>query len=131
MPRRTSRLPAPALPLALWTDLALRTGEMLAASAQVISHRTGRMALAGPAPNARDRKEFTRMVAEKVAAANESAMAMSRHWMTTNLVLGASPAKNLSKLAHVSARASHQGLKPFHSRATANAKRLGRVKPLK
>ena len=128
MPRRTSRLPAPALPLALWTDLALRTGEMLAASAQVISHRTGRMALAGPAPNARDRKEFTRMVAEKVAAANESAWAMGRQMMGTSLVWGASPAKNLAKLSQVSAKVTQQGLKPIHSRATANAKRLGRVK---
>jgi len=50
-----------SLPLVLWRDLATKTLEMMLASAQVIGHQTGRMALAGPAPNARDRREFTLM----------------------------------------------------------------------
>lgn len=129
MPRRKPRPPAAALPFVLWTDLALRTGEMLAASAQVIGHRTGRMVRAGPSPNARDRKEFTRMGLEKVAAANESAWAMGRQLGQANLMhLGLDWWKDLCQLSHVGAKVTQQGLKPIHSRATANAKRLRRIK---
>jgi hypothetical protein len=45
----------------LWGDLATKTLEMMLASAQVIGRRTGRMALAGDAPNARERREFALM----------------------------------------------------------------------
>ena len=38
-------------PFLAWTDLAWTMGEMWVASAQVISHRTARMAAAGPTPN--------------------------------------------------------------------------------
>jgi hypothetical protein len=41
---------------------------MMSASAQVIGHRTGRMALAGPAPNARDRREIALMGQQKIEA---------------------------------------------------------------
>ena len=76
-------------PFMAWTDLAWRIGEMSMASAQVIAHRTTRMAVAGPMPNARDREEFTRMGQEKVDAAGESARAMLTHLTSTNLALGA------------------------------------------
>jgi hypothetical protein len=36
------------VPFILWSDLATKTLEMMLASAQVIGHRTGCMALAGP-----------------------------------------------------------------------------------
>jgi len=121
MPRRKPPAPPAALPFMLWTDLALRTGEMLAASAQVIGHRTGRMATAGPSPSARDRKEFTRMGLEKVEAANESALAMSRQLATAQMQAGFRFWNDMLRL-------SSAGLKPIHSRATANAKRLGRLK---
>lgn len=42
------------------------------ASPQVIAHRLTRMALAGPHPSARDRKEFTGMVMEKQMAFAQS-----------------------------------------------------------
>ena len=57
-----------ANPFLLWTDLAWKTGEMMMASAEVIGHRANRMAAAGPAPSLRDRREFTRMGQEKIAA---------------------------------------------------------------
>ena len=78
MPRQTWP-PATTLPFALWADLALRAGEMFTASAQVIAHRTGRMAQAGHAPGPRDRREFARMGLEKVEAAGESMWAMGQH----------------------------------------------------
>ena len=78
-----------ANPFLIWTDLALKTGEMMLASAQVIGHRTGRMAAAGPKPSARDRREFTLMGEEKIKAAAESAQAMTAQMMRMNPQLGA------------------------------------------
>jgi hypothetical protein len=69
-------------PLLLWSDLATKTLEMMLASAQVIGHRTGRMALAGPAPSARDRREFALMGQEKIEAGAQSAEAMAAQMMT-------------------------------------------------
>jgi hypothetical protein len=76
-------------PFLAWTDLAWKIGEMSMASAQVIAHRTTRLAAAGPMPNARDRQEFTRMGQEKIEAATESARAIAAHLTTMNLKLGA------------------------------------------
>jgi hypothetical protein len=77
-----------ANPFLAWTTLAMKTWEMLFASAQVIGHRTGRMALAGPAPGARDRREFQRMGMEKAEAAAESAQAMALRMFSANQQLG-------------------------------------------
>ncbi len=76
-------------PFLAWTDLAWKIGEMSMASAQVIAHRTKRMAASGPLPGARDRKEFTRMGQEKVEAATESARAIAAHLTAMNLKFGA------------------------------------------
>jgi hypothetical protein len=73
-----------AFPFAVWTDLALRTGEMLLASGQVIGHRTKRIAAAGHSPGLRDRREFTLMGLEKLEAAGESWWAMGQHLATMN-----------------------------------------------
>ena len=74
---------------ALWTDLTLQTGEMLAASAQVISLRTSRMAAAGPVPSARDQREFALMAQEKFDAAGASAAAMTSQWLSIGGGFGA------------------------------------------
>ena len=76
-------------PFLIWTDVALKTGEMMLASAQVIGQRTQRMALAGPAPNARDRRELALMGEEKIAATAESAQAMAMSMMKLNQEVGA------------------------------------------
>lgn len=153
---------AAASPFSAWIGLALKTGEMLAASAQVIHHRTGRMAMAGMAPNARDRREFTLMGQEKLEAAAESALAMAMRMATINqqfgmllfgqmmgaatgwMALAASrtalqsgqrqaqllrrtatdASKAASQFSHSMASLAQHGLKPVHSRATGNAKRL-------
>ena len=167
MPRKP-RHPIAAMPFMLWNDLALRTSEMLVASAQVIGHRTSRMATAGHSPSVRDRREFTRMGMEKVEAASESAWAMGRHLTVVNAELASRAWKDLmeagnawmslaasrsvpqaierqtqlmrtvsesaasaSTLSDAAARMTKHGLAPIHSRATANAKRLGRVKRAK
>jgi hypothetical protein len=76
-------------PFMAWTELAWKICEMSMASAQVIAHRTARIAASGPIPSARDRNEFTRMGQEKVDAAGESVQAMMAHLMTANLAFGA------------------------------------------
>ena len=116
---------------------------------QVVAHRVGRMAQAGAPPHsqldARDRREFTLMGAEKVAAFYESWLAMGSAalrsqesmWlaMMRNAALvpwgAARPASILptpAALTQHALRVMSQGLAPVHRRATANAKRLGRVK---
>lgn len=72
-----------------WTDLAWKMSEMSLASAQVIAHRSTRMAAAGPLPNSRDRQEFSRMGQEKVEAATESALAIATQLTTMSGVLSA------------------------------------------
>lgn len=76
-------------PFLLWTDLALKTGEMLASSGQVIHTRVGRMARAGANPSARDRREFTRMGSEKLKAATQSGLAVATRLQSANLQLAA------------------------------------------
>jgi hypothetical protein len=68
----------------MWSRLAWKTGEMALASAQVIGHRTGRLANAGYIPSARDQREFALMGQEKGAAALESAQAMGMPMLMLN-----------------------------------------------
>jgi hypothetical protein len=100
-------------PFTLWWQLGLKTFEMLLASGQVIGMRVGRMATAGPNPSTRDRKEFTRMGAEKLEAAARSGLGMAVHMQKTWWDMWA--------------RLALAGLQPVHRTATANARRLGRV----
>jgi hypothetical protein len=78
-----------ANPFSVWTDLALNTCEMMVASAEVIGHRAGLMAVAGPIPNVSDQREFALMGQEKIDAAAESARAMAEFVMTMNCQIGA------------------------------------------
>lgn len=71
-------------PLLMWGRLAWRTGEMAIASAQVIGHRTSRLAPVGAVPNARDQREFALMGLEKGEAALESAVAAGATMLMLN-----------------------------------------------
>jgi hypothetical protein len=117
------------------------------AAPQVVAHRLARMAASSSStPSARDRREFTLMGAEKVAAFYESWAAMGlaaftaqqamlqSMWRSAALLpLGLSrPASLLPTPAALTAhtvRVVSQGLAPVHKRAAGNAKRLGRLKP--
>ncbi len=151
-------------PFIAWSEVALRTAEMMTASGQVIAQRTSRLAKHPQHYTGRDYREMTRMTHEKAAAAVESGMAMAAElaslnwqlasgglwsalaawnrtgrtaarpgsmsslyqpmdWTRTLLDLGAAS----SGLARDSARVASRGLRPIHSRATANARRLGRT----
>jgi hypothetical protein len=58
-------------------QLGFKIGALMLDSAQVIAHRTRRIAAAGAFPGARDRRESTRMVQEKFDAAFEATHAMA------------------------------------------------------
>ena len=149
-------------PFGLWTDLMVATGEMFAASAEVIGHRTGRMSTAQLPLSARDAKEFTLMVQEKAEAGQEAALALAEQatrtaarmamavpvqmmalgplawglassqtvpqFLEAQLKLGQALVEPLTgnDLAHDAVRAGHAAVRPYHRRATANAKRLGK-----
>ena len=124
--------------------LGTKTSELMIAAPQVVAHRLGRMALAGPRPSARDQREFHRMSAEKVAAFGEAWQAMALQMLKSNQQLAASMMRSwcmvnakrgLRAPAMTQAAADwhnaaldilSQGIRPVHRRAVANAKRLGR-----
>ena len=97
---RSSRRAKPVSALAAWADLALKTSEMMLASAHVIGHRTRRMASAGPLPNARDQREFKLMGQEKVDAAGKSARAIGRQVSHLNLRSGLDAWKDMLSAGH-------------------------------
>lgn len=71
-------------PLLQWSAIANQATEMMLASAQVISHRTGLMAAAGPAPSADDLDEFSLMTQEKFEAAAESSLSVAAQCLHLN-----------------------------------------------
>jgi hypothetical protein len=100
------------------------------------------MAFAGASPSARDRQEFHRMGAEKVAALGESWNAMALHVFLENQRLALSvmqslwfpwsrsgfPAKSISNyLSDATLAMLGKGIAPIRRRAVANVRRLGRA----
>ena len=108
--------------------LARQATELAFAVPQVVAHRLTRMALAGPTPNARDRREFHGMGQEKVLAFWQSWMAMGwamveatqKAWLA--MLVGAR-VPMLDTQAILS-----RGLAPVHRKATSNARRLARTR---
>lgn len=135
MPTRRSRRTA-ALPI------AVQAAELAVAVPQVVAHRLARMALAGPTPSPRDRKEFARMVAEKNAAfaASWSAMglqaarahqALAASWLASFSAAawtGRAPVLSPAQLQRAALGVLGHGLAPVHHAAVANARRLGRTR---
>lgn len=124
-------------------SLSAQAAALAVAVPQVIVHRAIRMAMAGASPSARDRKEFHRMGAEKVAALTESWNAMAVQTFRANQQLALSymqslwfpwlspmsSAKSASRqLSNAALGILGKGMAPIRRRAVANAKRLGRTK---
>jgi len=102
--------------------LPLHSLQLAGAVPQVVTHRVMRMLTAGPQPSARDRAEFHRMGAEKLAAFVESWNAMGAQWMRWQMTMWLQwPTLFMGPWAELAAA----GLSPVHRRAVANAKRLG------
>jgi hypothetical protein len=125
------------------SSLAQQAAELAVAVPQVVAHRMTRMALAGPHPSPRDRKEFARMVAEKNEAFAEAWQAMALHGALAQQAFGASlvasflavargrrpsPARSVAQLQHATLGVLGKGLAPVHRKAVANARRLARTK---
>ncbi|ESQ83331.1 hypothetical protein AEAC466_13865 [Asticcacaulis sp. AC466] len=83
-------------PFALWVDLGMQTAGMMLASAEVITHRTSRMAQSSWPPSAKDTAEFTLMGAEKVEAAMESLQSVALSMMTLNPLMSAQVWRRMS-----------------------------------
>lgn len=118
-----------------------QAADIATAAPQVIAHRLARMALAGPVPSARDRKEFTAMVQEKQTAFTQGWLAwnteilrwqfqwqtqwmqacLTGNWAALNRMLTAPP------LAAAGERALAQALEPVRRKAAANARRLAKT----
>lgn len=124
-------------------SLAAQAATVAVAAPQVIVHRAIRMAMAGASPSARDRKEFQRMGAEKVAALTESWNAMAVETFRANQQLTIAYMQSLwfpwlspkssaksasSQLRNASLGILGKGMAPIRRRVVANAKRLGRTK---
>ena len=67
-----------------WLELGKSYAEMTTAAAAVVAHRTQRIVAAGSKPNARDRREFSRMGQEKLDAAAHSAHAVGSELLRMN-----------------------------------------------
>jgi hypothetical protein len=140
-------------PFPWWWSNAMKAWEMWLAIPQVIAMRTARLATAGVFPDARDRKEFTLMGQEKLAAFSESANAMTTQFYRMNqemalngmrqwwgiwtkpwLAFSSFPPRKptlpppLLPSPATFARVVEKGLTPIHKRATRNAKRLGKLR---
>jgi hypothetical protein len=120
--------------------IAAQTFALAMAVPRVVAHRGIRMALAGAKPNARDRREFQLMGAEKMAAFYESWAAMYAQAFSIHLRAAASilpfawfPWAFYTPLPRVDLARSAlavlgKGMAPVRRRAVANARRLGRTK---
>jgi len=124
-------------------SIATKAAELSMAVPQVVAHRVARMAMAGPSPSERDRKEFKLMVAEKNTAFSQSWQAMATQAMLANQTLALAMLRTAwtpaswgkpaaTKLASQAQGAAlgilNKGLSPVHRKAVANAKRLARTK---
>jgi hypothetical protein len=134
MPRRRS----PSNPA---QRLATQSLELAIAAPQVVAQRLTRMAVCGPTPSARDRREFSQMGSEKVLAFCHSwsamwSQAMQSQWQLAQALSAATLAGSSSGASAAAGRAAHAaatrilsaGLAPVHRKAVSNARRLARTK---
>jgi hypothetical protein len=109
-------------------SLARQSHELALAVPQVVTHRLARLALAGPMPNARDRREFHGMVQEKVHAFWQSWFAMGWAALETMQQSWIAWLQGARMPLLDTQMILSRGLAPVHRRATANARRLARTR---
>jgi hypothetical protein len=121
------------------TTLTRQAMELAVAAPWVVAQRSARMAAAGAQPSARDKREFSRMGLEKVAAFNESWVAMGMQawrtqqrmawalWQAAFMPWAGMRAPSAAQWQNAALGVLGQGLKPVHRRVVANAKRLRRA----
>lgn len=124
-------------------SIATQAAQLAVAVPQVVAHRITRMAIAGPSPTERDRREFQRMVSEKSIAFAEAWQAMALQGFLANQALAISflraaglptlrgtptAGKLAAQVQSAALGVMGKGLAPIHRKAVANAKRLARTK---
>ena len=129
------------------TKTLTRSIELALAAPAVIALRTARMAAAGAAPTAADRREMSRMVDEKVGAFTKSWFAMAARqqraqlewwtafarswwspWTTTRPGAFGDAHGILQRMHRSQASVFADGLAPLHRVATANYRRLSKAR---
>ncbi len=105
--------------------------ELSTAAPQVMAHRFARMAMSSSNPSARDRKEFSGMVAEKQIAFTQSwwtlclEMSKAQQAMFVSMFQGpAAMSKQFAMLPNRMEKATSRAVAPIHRKAVQNAKRL-------
>ena len=113
----------------------VKAAELSLAAPQVVAIRTARMLAAGANPSARDRREFERMGTEKVLAFWESMSAMGLEMAKAQqqYALAAmrqwwAPWMGPWSAAASATKVLERGLGPVHKRASANARRLRKLR---
>jgi hypothetical protein len=105
----------------------------------VIGYRLAGIALAGPEPTARDRKELARMGQEKVDAWSEAAQATGMRVVRANMDMATLLLRQAWGGAPVSAAFANRAMAlssdlladtvaPYHRRVLANSRRLSRTR---
>lgn len=107
--------------------LARQAAELAFAVPQVVAHRLTRLALAGPRPNARDRREFHGMGQEKVRAFWQSWFAMGWAMVEASQQAWLAMLQGARVPLFDAERILARGMAPVHRKATANARRLQRT----
>jgi hypothetical protein len=132
--------------------LTKQSADLAFAAPQVVAMRLARVALAGPSPSRRDRREFRNMGTEKVAAFSHAWVAMGLEMLRWQQSLGAEVMRGLlgtwgawgawaaeptavlrgrpgsrgQRLDEAGLRVLNAGIAPVRRRAVANARRLSR-----
>lgn len=97
--------------------LVRQMNEIAWAAPQVVAQRVARMATAGPKPSARDRREFSNMGLEKVAAFQQAWLAMGATALRASATAWMNPfAATMAVL--------NAGVAPVRRKAVSNARRL-------
>ncbi|WP_346219083.1 hypothetical protein [Fulvimarina sp. MAC3] len=118
--RRTTQSSAEFFPKS-----AMEMNAIMMGAPFVIGTRLMRMAMAGAQPSAKDRQENHKMVAEKVAAAQQSVVAYNQAMFKAAMdfplaMMSANPmAKSMDAIGSAA-------LKPYSSKVRANQKRLSK-----
>jgi hypothetical protein len=118
----------PVLAAPAWANALLKTASKVYAiattSQEVIVMRLTALAVNGN--TAHNRKEVERMFTEKMSAVNEASLVLLQHAATMAQAVPTTffDPKAAEKMLNQAAQAGDKALKPFHSRVTANQKRL-------
>lgn len=124
-------------PLAAYASW-MKMWQLATIAPMVIGYRLAGMAVAGPVPTARARKEVARMGQEKLDAWSEAAQATGMRIIQANMAMATllvrmawggapAPAAFANRATRLSSDLLADTLAPYHRRVLANSRRLSRT----